>query len=48
MTHPQRTLGKENACPGCGEAYAYHDKERENHGGGRWSYNYMCPGENNA
>lgn len=33
----------EDFCPNCGLPLCDHDREREHHGGGRWSYNYICP-----
>lgn len=30
-------------CGNCGEPSEAHEKERVQHEGGRWSYNYLCP-----
>ena len=33
----------EDFCQRCGEPLCDHGREREQHGGGRFSYNYICP-----
>lgn len=38
----ERGLSDGPNCPECGEPFHTHDKEREYHDGGMWSYNYIC------
>lgn len=40
--YPYIMRSSDDFCQHCGETLCDHEKERETHDGGSWSYNYVC------